>query len=123
MATKQTNWTLIGVLGFVFAVLVIAVSVFLFSKGEAGLTGLQVINNEPSSFWTWAIVLGIVGIAAVYVAVVNDSGAGAIGSKLPGSMGLTIVLLIVAIICIFGPYAKACNDKVESFPPIEKVAA
>lgn len=121
MATKKTNWALIGGLGFLFVILTIAVCVFLFSEGESGLTGLQVLKNEPSSFWTWAVVLGIIGLAAVYVGVVNDSGAGAIGRKLPGSMGLTIVLFVVAIICIFGPYAKGCNDKVESFP-IQKIA-
>lgn len=122
MATKKTNWALYGGLAFVFVILAIALGAFLFTTGESGLTGLQVLKNEPPSFWNWAWPLGILGAILVYGGIVNDSGAGPIGRKLPGSMGLTLVLFIVAIICIFGPYAKACNDKVEMFIPFEKVA-
>lgn len=90
---------------FVPLFIIIGVSVFLNSKDcDTCLTGWATLKMEWPSFWTWAVIGIIVGIACIVYAVISERSG-------KGSTGKTILLLIIAIAFIAGPWGKACTDK------------
>lgn len=85
--------------------IIIGVSVFLNSKDcDTCLTGWATLKLEWPSFWVWAVIGIVVGIACVVWAIKNETS----GS---GGTGKTIFLIILAIAFIAGPWGKACTDK------------
>ncbi len=86
-------------------IIIIGVSVFLNSKDcDTCLTGWATLNLEWPSFWTWAIIGIVVGVACIMLAIKNENS----GS---GSTGKTIALILIAIAFMAGPWGKACTDK------------
>lgn len=111
MSAKKFNpaWLLAF---FVPLFFVIGIAVFLNSKDcEQCLTGWDTLKLEWPSFWTWAVIGAIAGIIALYLAYANESGSGAVGRKLHGSTGFTILMIILALAFMAGPWGKACTDK------------
>lgn len=100
---------------FVPLFFIIGIIAFLSSEDGTGaypeLNGWQVLQLESPGFWTWAFVGIIAGAACGLLAYFNESGAGWLGRKLPGKTGLTILLCILALAFICGPWGKACTDK------------
>lgn len=103
---------------FVPLIFIIGVIAFLTGKDGYGkypeLNGWQTLQLESPGFWTWALIGIIVGSILGVLAYYNASGAGKIGRKLPGSDGLTILFIILALGFICGPWGKACTDKTNS---------
>lgn len=103
---------------FVPLFFIIGVIVWLSAKDGVypypELNGWQTLQLQNPGFWTWALIGIIVGAIAGVLAYYNASGAGKIGRKLPGSDGLTIFLIILALAFMCGPWGKACTDKTNS---------
>ncbi len=92
--------------------IIIGVAVFLNSKDcDTCLTGWAVLKLEWPSFWTFVVIGIILGIVALYFAYANESGNGAVGRKLHGNTGFTVLMIILAIALMAGPWGKACTDK------------
>ncbi|WP_276483541.1 hypothetical protein [Paraflavitalea pollutisoli] len=95
-------------------IFLVAILAFLFTKSEYlnyEITGWEVVKSYGAGFWVWALV-GLVGAAvAGYVAYANYTGAGTLGRKLRGNMWTTILLVAIALICLCGPWGRACTDK------------
>lgn len=45
------------------------------------------------------------------IAILNETGAGALGRLFKGSSGLTWALIIIALLLFTCPWGKACTDK------------
>lgn len=96
------------------AMFIFAITVFLKTEDcykNYCITGWDVLKLEGASFWLFAIGGLIFGAGLSYLAYANESGSGAIGRKMRGDTSLTIVLVILALGVICGPWGKACTDK------------
>lgn len=115
--TKKFNpaWLLVI---FVPLIFIIAIIAFLTSEDGYGqypeLNGWQALQLQWPGFWVWALIGLIAGSICGLLAYFNESGAGKLGKMLPGKTGLTIVLVILALGLICGPWGKACTDKTNS---------
>lgn len=86
----------------VFLIIVIAVSVFLFTSDDGGITGWQALGLLDYGFWI-PIVLCLIGSGgAVYFAVAKAKTDKAI-----------IAAVIVAAVLFFSPWGKACTVKAD----------
>lgn len=110
---------------FAIAVFIFAIFIFLFTKSEYlqyQITGLEVVKSYGAGFWVW-VVAGVIGaIAAGYVAYANYSGSGALGRKMRGNIGTTLILVFIALLCLCGPWTRACTDKANGGVGIKKEA-
>lgn len=105
--------------GLIAAIFIFAIWQFLDTKDCYGLiggpqtclTGWEALKLQWPSFWTWVTICSIIGGVCVVVAIYNETGAGKIGRSLRGSTGLTIVLLILALLLFTCPWGRACTDK------------
>ena len=84
--------------------LIIAVVIYLFTRGSAGITGAKALTLVGAEFWVIAIIFGIIGIAALIylLRIKGDIGIPA---------GRKVLYLALVLLCLCTPWAKACTVK------------
>jgi len=83
----------------------------LMGGPQTCLTGWEALKLQWPSFWAWVTICSIIGGVCVVIAIYNETGAGKLGRALRGSTGLTIVLLLLALLLFTCPWGRACTDK------------
>src|ERR1044072_463532 len=114
MATrKKINpaWLLVPV---VICILVFAAITWLSSTQSYSsythtysASGWEILQRLHPAFFVW-VWIGT-GLAVIFgiLAYCNETGAGWLGKKLSGNDVLTVVLIILILICMFGPWIPA----------------
>ncbi len=101
MKLKISN-TGAGILS-VFTLAIIGICIFLFSKDDAGLTGIQTLRLESTAFWVCAVICFILSVVFIVLGIRSNNTT--------GGSGKTVALFIIAAALLFGPFGKGCTDK------------
>lgn len=110
---KNTDKTIIALIIFVSAVLIISLSVFLFQKDCAECyTGWQILGMQGLNFWGSAIFFTALAGGFTFFVVKKVINAGGVG------VSLNWVIPIVVFISI--AFGKACTDKANNGVTSEK---
>ena len=102
----KENKVMAGVIVFVLAAIIFAVTQFLFTKSgdyEGAITGVQALQQQTTEFWLNAIGWSVASGVALYFAVKKIK-------KMAG-FGVPLTVLVPAIIFIAIAWGKGCTDK------------
>lgn len=110
---KSTDKTIIAMIIFVSAVLIIGMSVFLFQKNCAECyTGWQILGMQGLNFWGSAIFFSVLGFGGIFFLVKKVINAG--GAGVPLSWAIPIIIFFSIA------FGKACTDKANNGVTSEK---
>lgn len=100
---KNINWNTILGIGAIVAIVIAALCIFLFTP-DNGYTGVDALKDQSTAFWVWVIVGIVVAGISIYIIFASDK-------KGWGTVGLSLALVIVAVMFLFNPFGRACTDK------------
>jgi hypothetical protein len=110
---KNTDKTIIALIIFVSAVLLISILVFLTGKDcPECYTGWQILGMQGLNFWGNAIFFSVLGFGATFFVVKKVINAGGVGVSLNW-----VIPIIIFFSIAFG---KACTDKANNGVTSEK---
>ena len=108
--STDKKWA-IPVIGIVLLFIIIALVSF-FGKDEGGISGLQALQQEGTSFWIWAIVLSALS------GIVGFFGLKAYDKEKDVKIMKPFALAIVIFLSI--AFGKGCTDKANDGVTTEK---
>ncbi len=100
---KNINWNTVLGIGAILAIIIVALCIFLFTA-DNGYTGVDALKDQSVAFWVWVVIGIVVAGGSVYAIIASEN-------KGWGTVGLTLALVIVAVMFLFNPFGRACTDK------------
>lgn len=103
MTDKSDKRNAIISVGSILAIALIGFSIFLFSKDEGGITGIQALKQAGSNFWIWAILITIVSSVVfwLFLKIYNKTK----------DFGATRTILLASLAFISIAWGKGCDIK------------
>lgn len=101
----KENKLMAAVAVFVLAMLVFAISQFLYTKDEGGITGVQALKELGKPFWIWGVVLTIAASVGFYL----------VGRKVwkNGGYGVSLSTLLPSLLLLIVAWTKGCDVKAD----------
>jgi len=101
----KENKLMAGVAIFVIGILIFAISQFLYTKDEGGITGIQALKELGPEFWKWGVGLTLGAMVGFYL----------VGKHVwkMGGYGVPLSVLLPSLLLLIIAWTKGCDVKAD----------